>query len=73
MWETVGFIAIVAGGVIVGGWALYTCFKEDRDAKKAELEVHTEVYEHLKKQPGVVVLPKTGTLILPVKKEQDKE
>lgn len=73
MWEAVGFIAVVAGSVIVGGWALYACFKEDKDAKEAELEAYTEVYEHLKKQPGVVVLPKTGTLILPVKKEQDEE
>ena len=73
MWETVGFITIVAGGIIICVWALCACFKEDADAKAAEVEAHTEVYEYLKKQPGVVVLPKTGTLILPVKKEQDEE
>ena len=73
MWEMVGLIAVVAGGVLVGGWALYACFKEDRDAKQAMLEAHREVYEYLKEQPDVVVLPKTGTLVFPAKKEEGEE
>lgn len=73
MWEAVGFIAVVTGSVIVGGWALYACFKEDREAKEAMVKEYTEVYEYMKEQPGVKVLPESGALILPVKKEQDEE
>ena len=73
MWEAVGLVAVVAVGIIVAGWALYACFKTDKEAKEAELEAYTEAYEHLKRQPGVKVLSKTGALILPMKKEQDEE